>query len=103
MNCAVYSGRISNDPELRTTKTGDKIVSFELTVHRPLTRDIYDFIDCVAWNEKAEFIMRNFKKGSVVEVRGVTTTRTKERNGTSVKYTELRVDEASFGRSVSRQ
>ena len=103
MNCAVYSGRISNDPELRVTKAGDKIVSFELSVHRPLTRDVYDIIDCVAWNENAEFVMRNFKKGSVVEVRGVTTTRIKERNGISAKDTELRVDEASFGRSASRQ
>lgn len=101
MNCAVYSGRLSNDPELHITKSGDKIASFEVAVHRPLTRDVYDCIDCIAWNEKAEFVMRNFKKGSVVELRGITTTRVVERDGFKRKETEFRVDEASFGRSSS--
>ena len=100
MNSVILIGRLTRDPELHIKNTGEKIASFTIIVHRPLTRDICDFIDCVARNEKADFVMRNFKKGSVVEVRGITTTRTEEPNR---KVTECRVDEASFGRSVSYQ
>lgn len=101
MNCAVYSGKLMRDPELTETRAGAKQASFTLIVHRPRTKDVCDFIDCVAWDEKAEFVMRNFKKGSVAEVKGITITRSAGRDGAR-KITELRVDEASFGRDISR-
>lgn len=100
MNCAVYSGKIFNEPELHTSRDGTKYVTFELVVHRPMTRDTCDYIDCFAKGEKAEFVLRNFHKGSIIEVRGVTTTRRINRDGRNEKFVELRLDEMNFGRSL---
>lgn len=103
MNCAVFSGKIANEPRLHTAKDGTKFVTFELVVHRPKTRDMCDYIDCFARDEKAEFVLRNFQKGSSVEVKGIMTTRNEEYDGVRRKKTELRIEEANFGRSSDRE
>lgn len=97
MNAAVFSGRLTKDPVAKDANNA-KLATFTIAVHRPLTRDISDFIDCVAWNEKADFVLRNFKRGVAVEVKGIIVTREIDYLGTKRKITELRVDESAFSR-----
>lgn len=97
MNAAVFSGRLTKDPVAKDANNARK-ATFTIAVHRPLTRDICDFIDCVAWNEKADFVVRNFRRGVAVEVKGIIVTREGDYQGTKQKKTELRIDEAAFSR-----
>lgn len=100
MNIVAESGRLTRDPELRYTVEGQKAVAtFCIAVDRPGTRDKTDFLDCVAWEQKAEFLCRNFKKGQRIEVSGVLTTRNYEEGGKKRKATEIRCDNIFFGYS----
>ena len=50
-------------------------------------------------DRKAEFVSRYFHKGQRIEVSGVITTRTYEKDGQNRKSTELRADQVFFGDS----
>lgn len=99
MNIIAISGRLTRDPELRTTPNGKPVVEFTVAVDRPGVKDQTDFIDCVAWEKKAEFVARYFKQGKRIEASGVLTTRTYEKNGAKRKRTEVRCDQVFFGES----
>ena len=75
------------------------MTAFTVAVDRPGVKDKTDFIDCVAWEKKAEFVCRYFKKGKRIEASGVLTTRTYEKDGQKRKATELRCDQVFFGDS----
>lgn len=99
MNIVATSGRLVRDPEMRHTTSGKAVTSFCIAVDRPGTKDKADFIDCIAWDKKAEFVFRYFHKGQRIEVSGVLTTRTYEKNGDKRKATEVRCDQVFFGDS----
>lgn len=61
------------DPELKSTASGIKVVTIRIAVDRDYNGDgerKVDFIDCVAWRQKAEFICRYFHKGDPILVDG---------------------------------
>ena len=76
MNINIISGRLTSNPELKNTSTGKAVVNFTVAVDRGDKNKTTDFIDCVAWDSKAEFIAKWFTKGSPIEIAGKTTTRT---------------------------
>lgn len=96
MNNVSITGRLTKDPEVHTTRSGESVVSFSLVVRRPKTRNVVDLVDFVAWDDTAEFIGRTFKKGDKLEVTGSVTTREYEKEGIRRKVTEIRVDEVSY-------
>ena len=75
MNSISISGRLTKDPELRRTQSGTAVCSFSVAVDRPGVKDKTDFIDCVAWDKRAEFVSKYFLKGDPIEVNGVLTRR----------------------------
>lgn len=75
MNNCCFTGRITKDPELKTTQSGVAVCSFSLAVARPRVKDTTDFINFVAWRHSAEFLCKYGKKGNMVEVTGVLTAR----------------------------
>lgn len=99
MNITAQSGRLVRDPELRYMKDDKPVCSFCIAVDRPGVKDKADFIDCVAYDKKAEFVAKYFRKGSRIEVSGIITTRTYETNGVKRKATEVRADQVFFGDS----
>lgn len=100
MNGIAISGRLTRDPELRYTQNKTPVCSFRVAVDRPGAKGKTDFLDCVAWEKKAEFVAKNFKKGKWIEVSGVITTRDYEKNGEKRTATELRADQVGFGGSA---
>lgn len=80
MNNCCFTGRITKDPELKTTQSGVSVCSFSLAVARPRVKDTTDFINFVAWRHSAEFLCKYGKKGNMVEVTGVLTARQYEDN-----------------------
>lgn len=97
MNIAGITGNLTADPELKTTQSGISVCSFTVAVRRPHTKDTTDFIDCVAWKEKAEFITKYFSKGKKIEISGYLTTRVYGKEGAKRKATELICDTVGFG------
>ena len=73
LNQVILMGRLTADPELRTTTTGISVTSFTIAVDRDRTTDgnrKTDFICCAAWRQTAEFICKYFQKGRMIAVRG---------------------------------
>lgn len=70
LNIITVQGRLCADPELRSTQAGKKVASFTLAVDRDFQRDEADFITCVAWEKKAEFVSQYFSKGQMALVSG---------------------------------
>lgn len=99
MNSSQITGRLVKDPELRATQSGKNVTSFTVAVDDPYIKDSTDFIDCVAWEKKAEFVCNYFKKGSRIEVTGRMKTRLIEKDGVKTKRTELVSDTVGFGDS----
>ena len=75
MNSINIIGRITSEPELKTTQSGITVCSFTLAVKRPRVKDTTDFLPVVAWRQSAEYISKYAHKGSMAAVSGVLTTR----------------------------
>lgn len=82
INNITLMGRLTADPELKTTTTGRSVTSFSIAVDRGYARSgeerQTDFINIVAWQQQAEFVCRYFKKGSMIALTGSLQTRSYE-------------------------
>lgn len=97
MNKAIMSGRLCADIELRQTPSGKKVCAFTLAVDRRGKDAGADFIDCVAWEKTAEFLVRYFQKGQQMNICGRLQTRSYEdKEGKKRKATEVVVEEVGF-------
>lgn len=67
LNHIEIMGNLVADPELKTTGSGIKVCSFHVACERDYAANgaqkETDFVDCVAWREKAEFVCKYFAKG----------------------------------------
>lgn len=101
MNKAILIGRLTRDPELRTTPTGRNVCQFSVAVNRTYTnangdREA-DFINCVVWDKQAENLARYQKKGNQIAVEGRIQTRNyDDSNGRKVYVTEVLASNISF-------
>ena len=97
INRAVLTGRLTKDPELRTTQSGLSVAAFNLAVDRQYSnsqgkRDT-DFISCVIWRKSAENFCNFTSKGSLVGIDGRIQTRNyDDKDGKKVYVTEVVVD-----------
>ena len=100
LNKAILMGRMTADPELRSTQGGKKVTSFTLAVNRNGKDAGTDFIDIVAWEKTAEFVCRYFQKGQQVAVSGRISTRNwEDQNGGKRKAVEVVAEEVLFAES----
>ena len=77
-NLVVLTGRLTADPELKTTQSGVSVVSFCVAVQRQYKSGedpITDFINVVAWRHTAEFVTKYFHKGNMIGIEGSIQTR----------------------------
>lgn len=97
MNYIVLMGRITTDPELRSTQNGTEVVSLTLAVDRSGKDAGTDFINIVAWKQTAVFITRYFKKGSLIAIEGALQTRSyTDRDGNKRTVCEVVVSRTHF-------
>lgn len=99
-NLVVLTGRLTSDPELKTTPNGVPVTSFSIAVNRRHKADeeqITDFINIVAWRQRAEFITKYFKKGSLIGIEGsIQTRRYEDTMGNKRTAFEVVVNNAQF-------
>ena len=101
MNKVQLVGRLTRDPELRTTANGVSVCSFTVAVNRrfrnPQGEYEADFINCVAWRQSAELLAKYFTKGRMVGLVGSIQTRNYDnKDGQKVYVTEVSVEEVHF-------
>lgn len=75
MNQCIMMGRLTRDPELKTTQSGVNVCSFSVAVARRFDRNATDFINVVAWKQTGEFVSRYFRKGQMIAFTGSLQTR----------------------------
>lgn len=100
-NKTILGGRLTADPELKTTPAGVAVTSFSVAVnrrHQPKEGEqITDFVHVTAWRGTAEFVCRYFRKGSSICVVGSIQTRSwTDQQGQKRYATEVVADEAYF-------
>lgn len=100
MNKVELIGRITKDPEIKSTSNQTPFCQFTLAVDRRFKDSNgnrqADFINCLAWKQTAEFITKYFKKGNRIGVIGSIQTRSYDKDGQKVFLTEVVIDEAEF-------
>lgn len=101
MNKVIIIGRLTKNPEMRTTTSGAVTTSFTVAVSRTYTNQNgereTDFINCVAWRKQAENIAKYCSKGSQVAVEGRIQTRSYDaQDGTKKYVTEVIADNVTF-------
>ncbi len=78
LNVVVLTGRLTDNPELKTTNNGIHVCSFSIAVERRYRsgedRQV-DYINIVTWRSSAEFVSKYFKKGQMIAIEGSIQTR----------------------------
>ena len=100
MNSICLLGRLTADPELRTTQTGISVTNFTVAVDRSYTpkgqEKQADFIPAQAWRHTAEFLCKYFRKGQRIALTGSLQTRSyTDRDGNKRTAYEVVADRKS--------
>lgn len=97
INNVVIMGRLTKDAEERKTSNGKTVCSFCVAVNDDFNKDKTYYLDIIAWDKKAEFVIKYFRKGSMIAVQGRLATRTwEDKNGSKHKAVEIVADAVSF-------
>lgn len=101
LNRSVLMGRLTFEPELKSTPSGVSVIRFQIAVDRSYQaagqERKADFIDCVAWRQTAEFISRYFHKGNMIALEGsIQTSSYTDKNGNKCKQVEVLAERVSF-------
>jgi single-strand DNA-binding protein len=99
-NLVVLTGRLTADPELKTTANGIPVTTFSIAVdrrYRSGEERQTDFINIVAWRQSAEFITKYFKKGNLIGIEGsIQTRRYQDKNGNNRTAFEVVTNNVQF-------
>ena len=97
MNTVMLVGRLTRDPELRTTPAGVSVVNFGIAVDRRFKDTAgekqTDFFNVTAWRQTAEFVANYLGKGRLVCVQGSVQNRKYEKDGVEKQVTEIQADQ----------
>ncbi len=101
MNKVLLVGRLTRDPELRTTPSGMAVTRFTIAVSQNFTNKNgergADFINCSAWGRQADNISKYCRKGSLVSAEGRIRTGSYDAQDGSKRYTtEVVCDTVNF-------
>ena len=101
MNNVNLMGRLTRDPEARTTQSGQSVASFTLAVDRstkgPKGEKETDFINCVAFGKTAKVVCAYVLKGQRLIVQGrIQTGSYTDKNGNKRYTTNISVSTVEF-------
>lgn len=104
LNKAFILGRVTADPQLRTTPGGQKVTSFGIATNRVWTdkggnkQTETEFHNVVIWGRQAEIATQFLTKGSLVLVEGRLRTRTwRDQQGQDRRTTEIIAERLQLG------
>jgi single-strand DNA-binding protein len=104
LNKVFILGRLTADPQLRTTTGGQSVTSFGVATNRVWTdksgakQESAEFHNVVAWGRQAEIASQFLTKGSVVLIEGRLQTRSwTDKQGQQRKTTEIISERLQLG------
>lgn len=106
MNVVAMIGRLCQEPEIKMTQSGKRVISTTLAVDG--YGDHTDFIPVVFWEKTAEFVGRYFHKGDRIGITGmVQSRRYTDKEGNNRTAIEIIANRADFceskGKSIDVQ
>ena len=96
MNIVTLIGRLTADPALKYTQSGKAFTKFSIAVQREFNREEADFINCIAWDKRAEAICEYLRKGRRIATQGRLSVNSYEKDGETKWITEVIVDKFEF-------
>ena len=113
MNRVILMGRLTRDPDIRYSQSGDNmaIARFTLAVDRRgkkpengSDQQTADFISCVCFGKTAEFADKYLRQGTKIAVTGrIQTGSYTNRDGQKVYTTDVVLDDIEFAESKNAQ
>lgn len=108
LNKVFILGRLTADPQLRATPSGQSVASLSVATNRIWTdktgerKELTEYHNVVAWGRQAEVATQFLKKGSLVLIEGRLQTRVwQDKQGQSRKTTDIICERLQLGpRSV---
>ncbi|PIR72701.1 MAG: single-stranded DNA-binding protein [Candidatus Nealsonbacteria bacterium CG10_big_fil_rev_8_21_14_0_10_36_24] len=105
LNKVILVGRLTKDPEARTTPSGQTVCNFGLATNRVWTdretnqkQEKTEFHNIVLWRKLAEIASQYLKKGSLVLIEGRMETRSwQDANGNKKYKTEVVAESMQLG------
>ena len=105
LNRAIIVGRVTQDPELRTTPSGQPVCNFSIATNRTWTnsetherQERAEFHNVVAWSRLAEIANQYLQKGSLVMIEGRIETRSwQDQSGNKRYRTEIIAENMQLG------
>lgn len=105
MNVWTGTGRLTADPTIRYSQSGNAVGNYSLAVRKRYVRDGEAdsvFIRCTVFNKSAEFAEKYLRKGMMIAVSGELITGSyKNREGVTIPTAEIYVDRQDFCESKS--
>ena len=99
-NLVVLTGRLTGQPELKTTPNGISVCTFGIAVDRAYKKGEEketDFLNVVAWRQTAEFVSKWFTKGSLIGIEGsIQTRKFTDKNGNNRTAFEIVANNVHF-------
>ncbi len=96
MNSVTLLGRLTRDPELKFSQSGKAFCKFSIAVQRDFKKDEADFINCIAWDKRAELLTEYLRKGRRIALQGRLNVRNYDQNGETKWITEVIIDKFDF-------
>lgn len=100
LNKVIQIGRLTKDADLKYTTNGTAVARFTLAVQRNFSNANgeyeADFIQVVVWRKLAENVATYTGKGSLVAIDGRLQTGSYEKDGRTVRTTEVVADNVKF-------
>lgn len=101
INSVTLVGRLTKNPEIRTTPSGVEVGNFTLAVNRTFTNQQgereADFINCIVFRKQAVSVNQYLSKGKLAGIVGRLQTRSYEnKEGQKVFVTEVVCDNVQF-------
>lgn len=96
INQVILMGRLTRDPEMRTTTGGKSVTSFGLAVDRQGQDDSADFFDITAWEKLGELVNQYLTKGRRCLVQGRLSFRQWEQDGQKRSKVEVVATDVTF-------
>lgn len=103
LNNITLMGRLTAEPDYRTTQSGVAFARFTLAVERDYQQNgekQTDFLDITAWRSTADFVSKYFHKGQLVAVNGSLQTDTyTDKDGNKRKSWNVQAQHVYFAES----
>ncbi len=104
LNKVILIGRLTNDPDLRSTPSGQSVATLSMATNRVWfdqnrqKKEETEFHSVVVWGRQAELASQFLKKGALAYVEGRLRTRSwTDNSGNKRKTTEVIAEKIQFG------